>query len=174
MKFVEVKIKSLAECMEFSNIVAGWLYEEWIKGKVEFDELSLHMKHFAQKEGLPKTFIAFYGKKPVGTVSLWRNDLPLRQDLTPWLAGLWVTPDFRGNFVGHQLVYHTIKEAKKQNYKKLFLVTDIVGFYEKMGFKFEGKEPKTINKKVSLYSFETKNKNKLKELIENYKGNKQK
>ena len=33
---------------------------------------------------------------PVGTASLVTKDLPSSPDLTPWLAGVLVRPEFRG------------------------------------------------------------------------------
>jgi N-acetylglutamate synthase-like GNAT family acetyltransferase len=158
MEIVKVKIKNLADCPQFAKTVAGWIHRAWAKESFEFDEIFLHMENFMQKDDIPQTFIAFEDDKPVGTVSLWRNDLKLRQDLHPWLSALWVSSQYRGNLVGHQLVKHAICQAEKLGYKKVYLVTDIIGYYEKMGWDFLGKEPKKHNNYLRLYSFDVKNK----------------
>ena len=52
---------------------------------------------------LPQTFIALDGERLAGTVGLWRCDLISRQDLTPWLAALYVDKDYRSRGLGQQL-----------------------------------------------------------------------
>jgi GNAT superfamily N-acetyltransferase len=49
--------------------------------------------------GPEEAFVLFDHGQPVGTAGLVRSDLDTRPDLTPWLAGLFVEPAFRGR--GH-------------------------------------------------------------------------
>lgn len=45
--------------------------------------------------GPEETFVVFDGDQPVGTAALITTDLETRPDLTPWLAGVFVQPEFR-------------------------------------------------------------------------------
>ena len=52
--------------------------------------------HFAAKsESLPTTLVAVENATVLGSVNILENDLPLRPDIAPWLAQLFVFPDFR-------------------------------------------------------------------------------
>ncbi|AZN40993.1 GNAT family N-acetyltransferase [Paenibacillus albus] len=46
---------------------------------------------------LPKFHVAIEADRFVGMCALLRNDLISRQDLCPWLACLFVDPDYRGS-----------------------------------------------------------------------------
>ncbi|MDQ8734997.1 GNAT family N-acetyltransferase [Paenibacillus sp. LHD-38] len=83
---------------------------------------------------LPRFYIAIRNDTIIGTYTLLRNDLISRQDLFPWLACLYVTPQQRGNKIGSKLLRHAAQEAGKKGFQKLYLCTDIDGYYEKNGW----------------------------------------
>ena len=45
-------------------------------------------------------------------VSLKENDLWSRKDLNPWMASLYVVPEYRGKGIGSSLVTHAAETAK--------------------------------------------------------------
>ncbi|MFC5602236.1 GNAT family N-acetyltransferase [Sporosarcina koreensis] len=93
------------------------------------------MKHSSvTAEGVPSFYIAVEGSEIIGTYAILRNDLVSRQDLSPWLACLYVDPKFRGQAIGSQLLDHAIAEAGRKGFEKLYLTTDHVGYYEKYGW----------------------------------------
>ena len=69
-----------------------------------------------------------------GCCALLTNDLISRQDLWPWLACLYVEPDYRGRALGATLLEHGATEAKRMGYGTLYLTTDHDGYYEKYGW----------------------------------------
>lgn len=80
---------------------------------------------------IPSFYIATVDNKIIGTYALIRNDLNSRQDLSPWLACLFVDEKFRGNSIGAELLNHGLLEAAKRGYKFLYLTSDLKGYYEK-------------------------------------------
>ncbi|MDW0115935.1 GNAT family N-acetyltransferase [Sporosarcina thermotolerans] len=85
-------------------------------------------------ESVPSFYIAVDGDSIIGTYAILRNDLVSRQDLSPWLACLYVDPAYRGQAMGSKLMDHAIAEANKKGYDKLYLTTDHIGYYEKYGW----------------------------------------
>jgi 8-oxo-dGTP diphosphatase len=85
-------------------------------------------------EDLPKFYIAVHNDTIIGTYALLRNDLVSRQDLFPWIACLYVDPDFRGKNFGARLVDHAVKEAAQKGFKNLYLCTGLEAYYEKLGW----------------------------------------
>src|SRR4051812_20450451 len=60
----------------------------------------------AEPDSIPLTLVAAEGNEPVGSVSLVESDLTGWDHLTPWLASLYVRPDWRGQGIGKLLVGH--------------------------------------------------------------------
>ncbi|MFS0688314.1 GNAT family N-acetyltransferase [Sporosarcina sp. 179-K 8C2 HS] len=93
------------------------------------------MKHSSVTgEGVPSFYIAVEGSEIIGTYAILRNDLVSRQDLSPWLACLYVNPNYRGQEIGSQLLDHAIAEAGLKGFTKMYLTTDHIGYYEKYGW----------------------------------------
>ncbi|KEK23391.1 GNAT family N-acetyltransferase [Bacillus gaemokensis] len=85
---------------------------------------------------IPRFYIALKNECIIGTFALIRNDLISRQDLYPWLACLYVEPAYRGKEIGSQLLKHAIQETSKKGFEKLYLSTDLEGYYEKYGWSY--------------------------------------
>ncbi|PEA77676.1 GNAT family N-acetyltransferase [Bacillus wiedmannii] len=84
--------------------------------------------------GIPCFYIAKVDDEIIGTYALIRNDLNSRQDLSPWLACLFVNEKFRGYSVGAKLLTHGLLEAAKRGYQFLYLTSDLKDYYEKYGW----------------------------------------
>ena len=93
--------------------------------------------HFAAKsESLPTTLVAVGNATVLGSVNILENDLPLRPDIAPWLAQLFVFPSFRRRGAGALLIAGAITEARKLNRPILYLYTSgtLPSYYEKLGW----------------------------------------
>ena len=93
--------------------------------------------HFAaESESLPTTLVAVENATVLGSVNVLESDLPLRPDIAPWLAQLFVFPNFRGRGAGALLIEGAIAEARKLNRPILYLYTSgtLPGYYEKLGW----------------------------------------
>jgi GNAT superfamily N-acetyltransferase len=84
---------------------------------------------------LPKFYVAIEKGQIIGTYALLRNDINSRQDLYPWLACLYVKEEYRGKEIGSKLLQHGLEEAARKGYKTLYLNSDLVGYYEKYGWR---------------------------------------
>ncbi len=83
---------------------------------------------------VPNFYLALEGNKIIGTYALLINDLISRQDLKPWLACLYTEPGYRGKGLAGMLLEHGLQQTRAMGYQKLYLYTDLVGFYEKKGW----------------------------------------
>jgi hypothetical protein len=99
-------------------------------------------KLLAQK-GPEETFVLFDDEEPVGTASLVTNDLPLRPDLTPWLASVLERPAFRGRRYSAPLVQR-VEAAAAQSAAVLWLYTwTAEPVYARLGWERVGLERDT-------------------------------
>jgi GNAT superfamily N-acetyltransferase len=63
-------------------------------------------------------------------------DLQARQDLSPWLAALYVAPEMRRHGISAAMVHHATGAAKMLRSHAphaLHLITDRIGYYEALG-----------------------------------------
>ena len=83
----------------------------------------------------------------IGFISIFPEDGDDRKDLTPWYATMFVKKEFRGK--GYSKILHEaiLKEAKLRGFNHLYLKTELVNYYEKLGAVFI----KNIDDKEKLY-----------------------
>ena len=85
---------------------------------------------------------AICGDTPVGVVSLWLSDVKTRQDLSPWMATLYVQDTYRNRHIGQALQRASLEAARALGrYDWLYLVTELDNYYEKTGWEFVCEAP---------------------------------
>lgn len=86
----------------------------------------------------------------MGFISLLKTDGNERTDLTPWYGTMYVKEEFRSNGYSKILNNAILEAAKKLNYNKIYLKTNLTNYYEKFGAKYLGK----LNNDENLYYIE--------------------
>jgi N-acetylglutamate synthase-like GNAT family acetyltransferase len=83
---------------------------------------------------VPSTFIA-KTTELLGSAAIVENDMDTKPELTPWLASVFVAPEYRNQGIGSQLVKHVMQKAKQAGIKAIYLFTpDQTIFYQKLGW----------------------------------------
>jgi len=149
----QIQIASLADHLDLVPIVAEWLYQEWDYlypgGSLQTRTEQVYQR--ARPEGIPTVFIALADKTPVGTSCLLEYDsavdraieaahladaargqadlkwLEARVIPTPWLASVYVIPEYRRRGIAGQLVRHAMQAARRLGVETLYLYTDTAG-----------------------------------------------
>lgn len=156
MKTNNITIEYLADVPEVIPVISKWLYDEFnylIPGKtLEYviESLQARLNH----DIIPLSIVAFENNEILGTVSLKISDMDIRNNLQPWLAGLFVNVKYRNNGVGSFLVKSIEKIAKQLGENELYLYTpNASDFYNRIGWlNFEELEYKS-NKVVIMKRF---------------------
>jgi len=129
-------IRPLADVPERIPILARWFHAEWH----DFDGRALpaiesQLCENLNRDRIPITFIALSGSELVGTVSLDLADLPPFNNLSPWLASLYVLPSARRAGIGTALVQHARQFAFARLISQLYLWTPgSTRLYEECGW----------------------------------------
>lgn len=145
-----MEIKLLSECREYQTQIVDWLWKEWGNEK-NYERYKMIIEHSMDPDNLPQTFVAVEDGKAVATIGLWRCDLMSRQDLFPWLASLYVDPEYRSRGIGKKLQDFIIRYCKEKNYETVYLYTDLVDYYEKTGWQIIGKGLTEDMESVNIY-----------------------
>jgi GNAT superfamily N-acetyltransferase len=93
------------------------------------------MRASCGKGAIPSVVVALDGSRLLGGALLLENDLKLRPNLTPWLAGVYVIAQERGRGVASQLVKRVVEEAATLGVRELYLYTDASqALYARLGW----------------------------------------
>lgn len=154
-----VKIYNIKEKTEFLREVAILTQKEWgkkINSKKEFEEkINKKIKKIINNFDNPLycKLLLLDNNNLIGFISIFPTDGEERKDLSPWYATMYVKEIYRGK--GYSKILHNaiIEEAKKRGFKKLYLKTDLINYYERFGAIFLD----TLNNGEKLYYFSIEN-----------------
>ena len=73
----------------------------------------------------------------LGSANLVTSDLPLRREMPPWLAQLFVEPGRRRDGVGAALVHAVLQRARQCSYTRVYLYTSgtLPHYYSRLGWR---------------------------------------
>ncbi|MEA2573984.1 MAG: hypothetical protein QOH93_1282 [Chloroflexia bacterium] len=132
-------IESIADHPHLIDTIARWHWDEWghadPEGSVE--SWAEGLRERTNRNAVPTTYVALEGEELLGSATLVDNDMTTRRDLWPWVAGVFVKPECRGQGVGSALMLHLVREAAQMGIRKLYLHTAKArAFYETLGWRF--------------------------------------
>ncbi|CAI1093908.1 Predicted acetyltransferase [Serratia entomophila] len=145
-----IDIVPLADCPQHRQQVIDWLWRAFGSENSRAFFASV-VESSLRGAGLPITFIALQEGRPLGTVGLWRCDLICRQDLTPWLAALYVEESRRGGGLGLRLQQHVQEYGRRAGFSELYLYAEFSGYYERHGWRYIGDGLDYPDRPVRLY-----------------------
>jgi predicted N-acetyltransferase YhbS len=135
-----VTISHIPDDLGIMHTVAQWSINAW--GDDFPDDsintyVDLYQTAISDQLTLPCVFVAWNDDmEPVGTITLIENDdLPDATEPGPWLAALYVAPEYRKQGVGHVLVDMVTSTARSLGHEEIYLYTsDKVDWYLKIGW----------------------------------------
>ena len=132
-----VRISYLIEHPEYIPQLAQWLFEQWDRfldektPEARIKKLKAHMN----RGQLPIAWVAHANGQLLGTAALRVHDLEGREDLTPWLGGVFVGSHFRRQGIGAALCATVEDEARSREISTLYLFTlDKQAWYSRLGW----------------------------------------
>src|SRR5213082_2780177 len=120
-----VEISYLIEHPEYIPQLAQWLFEEWdaILGEktpeVRIKKLQTHLN----RDELPIAWVAHADGQLLGTAALRVHDLEGREDLTPWLGGVFDGALFRRQGIVAALCATVEHDARSRGIQTFYLLT---------------------------------------------------
>ncbi len=138
MNLTIANARDVPECLDS---ILGWPEAEW--GTDWALSLSKACLETCMGRNFPVVNIGLINGVPVGTCCLVENDLAVRPDLSPWVAGVYVESGSRKLGVGKKLVAYTMSQALALGFHKLFLFVcdeQLQNFYCGLGWTFYCKE----------------------------------
>lgn len=154
-----MKIVPLADNKEFIWELAELHHAEWehLSPSLTLQMRAEAIAKAAEREGIPSVFVATVGDELVGSAALIERDMDTRQDLSPWLAAVYVKAGFRRRGIATKLITRCEAEAAQSGADTLYLYTEFASkLYTKLGWRlmerceYKGVTVSVMSKSVSF------------------------
>jgi len=133
-------IGDLGDYLAWLPVLARWHYDQWgpLTGAGSFDGYVALLSEAAASSTVPSVLVAAADGELLGSANLVASDLPLRPEMTPWLAQLFVKPSRRRDGVGAALVRAVLQRARQCGYGRVYLYTSgtLPQYYSRLGWRF--------------------------------------
>lgn len=133
-----MRISYLADVPDLADQLIPGLLDHW-RPVVPEDTAEARRQRFRahmNRDALPIAWLAHEDGQALGTASLRVADLPGREELTPWLGGVYVAPPFRGRGIASALCHVVEGQAAALGHERLYLFTlDQRPLYERLGWR---------------------------------------
>ncbi|GEN27204.1 N-acetyltransferase GCN5 [Halovibrio variabilis] len=133
----DIILKRLRADDSIGAVVAGWTFAAWghLHPGLTLEQAIERTKANCGQAGVPSIFVAMQGETPIGTASLIADDMSIRREFTPWLASVFVVPEWRGQGIASALVRQVETEATAKGLERFYLYTpDQQSLYRRLGW----------------------------------------
>jgi N-acetylglutamate synthase-like GNAT family acetyltransferase len=132
-----MRIISVRENPEYKDKIIQYFQNSWSEiAPIIYEDCISHSIN--AKDSLPQWYVLENNNEIIGCAGLITNDFISRMDLYPWVCAIFIEEKHRGNNYSKLLIEKAKEDSKKAGFQNLYLCTDHIGFYEKMGFKYIG------------------------------------
>lgn len=137
----------------YAEAAVKWFHDKWGIPKSEYQR-SINSCLTSGKP-VPRWYLVLDSSGDIaGGVGLIGNDFHKRHDLAPNVCALYVEEKLRGKGVAKALLDYVCADAAENGIKKLYLITDHVGFYERCGWRFLGMVEENNGQLARMYERE--------------------
>lgn len=133
-----MQISYLVDQPDLAEGLIPGLLEHWrdISPEQTWDSRAKRFREHMNRDTLPIAWIAHRDGTAAGTAALRTSDLDGREDLGPWLGGVYVEPGFRGRGIASALCQVVVDKARDLGFRRLFLFTiDRQSLYTRLGWR---------------------------------------
>ena len=137
------RIERLADRLACVPTLAAWHHAEWghLNAAITLEARAERLGRRATESGIPTAVVALVGDDVAGSASLVESDMDIHPELTPWLASVYVAPEFRRRGIASALVAEIERIAAEEGVATLWLWTpDQDRLYARLGWKETARE----------------------------------
>lgn len=134
---VKMRIEYLADNLSKIPELARLHFEEWsyLHPEESLEKRIERLKLCCGRHAVPMAVVALKNKDLIGSAMLIEQDMETHPHLGPWVAGVYVKPQFRGKKIGRALVKRIEDEAQLLQFPALYLYSPSAeAFYQLLGW----------------------------------------
>ena len=148
-------IISVREEPEYKSAAVRYIQEIWgtDKNAKVYENCIAYSLH--TDAPLPHWYLLEDEDKIVGCAGMITNDFISRQDIGPWICAVYIAPEYRGRALGGVLLNKAKADAREAGFKKVYIATGHIGYYENFGFKHIGTGYRPWGESSRIYEGDT-------------------
>lgn len=148
-----LKVISIRENPEYRETAIEYISSKWeLIDPIIYENSISHCINSASP--LPQWYLLEKEHEIIGCAGLITNDFISRMDLWPWACSLFIEEEHRGNNYGELLLDKAKEDSRKAGFDNLYLSTDHIGYYEKLGFRYVGQGYHPWEESSRIYEFD--------------------
>ena len=132
-----MRIINLRDDEDSLPVLAKWHQDEWhfLEPTGTLQDRIRKMRRCLCDAFVPSIYIAKENNVLLGSAAIIEHDMGTRTDLTPWLAGVYVSENHRERGIGTRLVRYVMQQAGVHGFETLYLYTPTRdAFYRRLGW----------------------------------------
>lgn len=146
----ETRIIRLDRRSELIPIASLWFSEKW--GVPSEEYVKSMNTSVTEPQSIPKWYVVLSNDNTIiAGAGIIRNDFHDRPDLSPNVCALFVEKSYRQQNIAKCLLDFIQKDLKELGIEKLYLITDHINFYEKLGWRFKTYVKENDGNETRLY-----------------------
>ncbi len=124
---------TLRDIPELKTTAAAWFHSKW---GVPVEAYLACMTAYLANEIELGWYLCLENDRIIGGLGVIENDFHDRKDLTPNVCAVYTEADYRRKGIAGRLLNMAAKDLKAKGITPIYLVTDLIGFYERYGWEF--------------------------------------
>lgn len=133
----DLEISPLNDHPEFFETVADRIWRAWWKPHgVPLAYIFERLREGMTAAPLPRAFVAHEAGVFAGTASVIASDMEERPQYSPWVAAVWVEPQFRSRGLAPWMIARAVDHALSTGVPRVYLTARpaLRAFYERQGW----------------------------------------
>ena len=122
---------NLRQQPKFKNSAAEWFHEKW---NVPVGAYLGCMDNYLNGETEYGWYLCLDGENIVGGLGVIENDFHGRKDLSPNICAVYTEAEYRCRGIAGRLLRMAVEDLKAKYISPVYLLTDLIGFYERYGW----------------------------------------
>lgn len=127
------KYITLRENPSLIEEAAEWFNKHW---HIPKDAYLKEMRACLENKTEYDWYLCLNKNKIIGGLGVIKNDFHNRKDLFPNICAVYTEEAYRGQGIAGNLLNMAVTDMKSKNITPVYLLADIIGFYEKYGWEF--------------------------------------
>lgn len=124
---------------------------DWGAGKFLYDLIEKNNRSLL---GWNYIYVLVWNETVISFCTLSQKDCIKDDTLFPWIGFVYTMPEYRNKGYVKKLILFCLDKAKVLGYKRVYLATEHIGFYEKIGFKYLESRIDIYNEESRIYYFD--------------------
>ena len=126
-----VRYERVNKDSEYLEYVVKLIFNEWVKGD---ESLFIIKKTKLENDSSVRGYVILDDKTPVGCFLICNDDIKGYPEYNPNLACVCIQKEHRGKGYSNYILKYSLAELRKMDIDKAYLKTNLVNFYEKVGW----------------------------------------